>query len=154
MPTSWFRSSKPWARRERRCLPAALLAVLAVPSSCMAHTVTVGPLVIVHPIIAAPRPGDSHVCAHVTIRNRGDLPDRLLGMTIDSRAAKVVAQETGTGWGLAVPPRGKLELRQGICLRIPRPDRTLEPDMGMVPGRMEFERTGPVAIDFMIGPPD
>jgi len=137
-----------------QCLLLGLLLAAAGPA--LAHGYRFGDLEIIHPAVMVPSGQADCSCAHVKIVNHGAATEYLLGASI------AVAQRTylisiATGQGLAMPlrlaiaPGATLDLssHQG-CLFMSGITTTLEADMGVIPGRLRFERQGPIDIEFMI----
>ncbi|EAQ07557.1 copper chaperone PCu(A)C [Yoonia vestfoldensis] len=60
-----------------------MIAALLLPTSVIAHDYTVGGLQIIHPAAGATAPAAQAGAGYFQIVNKGDQPDRLIGVTAD-----------------------------------------------------------------------
>lgn len=134
----------------------ALCLVLTASGPALAHGYRFGDLEIVHPAVMVPSGQTDCSCAHVKIVNHGTATEYLLGASIAAAQHTYLVSFT-TGQGLAMPlrlaiaPGATLDLsRHQGCLFMSGITTALEADMGVIPGKLLFERQGPTDIDFMI----
>ena len=111
-------------RAQKIILPATVALVLTLAafiSFARSEEVTAGGLAVISAWARATPPGADVGAAYVTIENRGDIDDRLLGVTTPAAAA-VSMHETIEENGVAtmrpledpaVPAGGRLEMRPG-----------------------------------------
>jgi copper(I)-binding protein len=140
----------------KRVVPSLVFLLFGVVQA-QAHSLRVGNLEIVHPAITVPRPHADHTCAHMKISNRGVQTEYFLGARIGIASAAALMQfpEFGSEAILrkkvAIPPGETLDLRKpSWCLALTGIKVSLEPDTGVYPGTLLFERARKVEIEFMI----
>ncbi len=140
----------------KRVLPSLvslLLGVIQAP----AHTLRVGNLEIVHPAITVPRLHSGSTCAHMKIVNQGVQTEYLLGARVGMTNSAAFMQLLELGGEailrkrVAISPGETLDLsKPSWCLFLTGIKVALEPDAGVYPGTLLFERAGTVEIEFMI----
>ncbi len=145
-----------WSRR------AILVAALAtsLPSTAPAHEEVFGKIRIGHPWVQAAEAGaaGTYGCI-IEIKNEGDVPERLLGATLDGIGpgtlyeiiesdGKVTSRKVVGG--LAIKPRGSLELTPSTYqIRFGKIGKTLA-EGEMIEGTLVFDKLRSVPINFMI----
>lgn len=145
---------------KRMVLLAILAPALAAPT--LAHEVTVGPLLIIHPHIPQPATSAKSAGGYMAIVNNGTEAERLIGVETPI-AAKASLHESMTDAdgvssmtmldGIALPPGETVNLEPGaIHIMFMGLTGPLTQDK-MVKVTLVFEHMGPVEIEFMIDPP-
>lgn len=143
------------------------LAALPVGALCfgigvaMAHQVTQGDLALAHPFVMLdPRCGPEVTRAHVMlIINSGTQADRLLAAEMDQAGkGKLVRVVTADGKarrevladGIEIPAKGQIALMPpDLALEFPK-SRVALVEGGATKGSLTFQRTGKVAVTFMV----
>jgi copper(I)-binding protein len=141
---------------------AVFSAALAIglPSAAPAHEEVVGTIKIGHPWVRAAAAGAASTYgAIIEIKNEGDVPERLLGATLDGvgqGTIYAILEKDGkftsrkVEGGLAIEPHSSIELAPTTYqIRFGKVGKTLEQD-GMVEGTLVFEKAGKVPVHFMI----
>lgn len=140
-----------------------LLAALLLSTPVLAHSVAKGSIEIIHPNIPQPATGAMAAAGYMGISNRGDHPDRLIGVETPAAQSAMLHQST-------VDANGVASMAHVDALEIPAEDTVvLEPGgyhimlMGltqplvegqMVPGVLIFEQAGRIEMEFMVDPAD
>ena len=150
--------------------PAVLVAALAMslPSAVPAHEEVFGTLRIGHPWVRAAAAGaaGTYGCI-IEIKNEGDVPERLLGATLDGAGPGTlyeIIENDGkftsrkVVGGLAIKPHGSLELTPSTYqIRFGKIGKPLA-EGEMIEGTLVFDKLRSVPINFMIerkdSPPD
>lgn len=145
-----------------RISAAVLLAALAfgLPSAAPAHEEVFGKIKIGHPWVRAAAEGaTSTYGAIIEIKNEGDVPERLLGATLDGAGQGTIyaiVEKDGkftsrkVEGGLVIEPHGSIELSPATYqIRFGKVGKTLE-EGGMVEGTVVFEKAGSVPVHFMV----
>ncbi len=142
--------------------PAALLAALVIglPSAAPAHEEVFGKIRIGHPWVRAAAEGapGTYGCI-IEIKNEGDVPERLLGATLDGAGQGTlyeIVEKDGkyssrrVEGGLAIESHGSIELTPSTYqIRFGKVGKALKQD-GMVEGTLVFEKAGSVPVHFMV----
>jgi copper(I)-binding protein len=141
---------------------AVLAAALAIgiPTAVPAHEEVFGKLTIGHPWVRAAEAGaaGTYGCI-IEIKNDGDVPERLLGATLDGAGQGTIyeiVEKDGKftsrklEGGLAIEPHGRIELTPGTYqIRFGKVGTVLE-EGGMVEGTLVFEKAGSASVHFMV----
>jgi hypothetical protein len=129
---------------------------LAAASQALAHGYRFGDLEILHPAIMAPVARTGCTCAHVKIVNHGNQTEYFLGARISVAGHTALMQfadfgrESNLRTRVAIAPGGTLDLhRHSWCLFLSGLKSSVEPDMGVYSGTLQFERAGDIEIEFM-----
>jgi len=132
------------------------VAGLLAPTAAVAHEYNAGPIEIVHPAIMAPVARAGCTCAHVKIVNHGNQTEYFLGARINVAGHTALMQfadfgrEMNLQTRVAIAPGGTLDLhRHSWCLFLSGLKSSIEPDMGVYSGILQFERAGDIEIEFM-----
>jgi copper(I)-binding protein len=134
---------------------AVILTLMTIHAQ--AHSVRVGNLEFVHPVILVPQPGLDHTCAHVKIINHGDRVEYFRGVRLNVAGSVKLLMNFETGRvdispiRLAILPGRMLDLRSpSYCIFLSGLGVSLDADIGFYPGTFLFERAGEIPADFMI----
>jgi copper(I)-binding protein len=141
---------------------AVLGAVVAtsLPSTAPAHEEVFGKIRIGHPWVQAAEAGaaGTYGCI-IEIKNEGDIPERLLGATLDGAGPGTLYEIIETDGkltsrkvegGLAIKPRGSLELTPVTYqIRFGKVGKALVQGE-MIEGTLVFDKLRSVPINFMI----
>lgn len=137
-------------------IAAIVVAGPLAPAAAAAHEYNAGLIEIVHPAIMAPAAQAGCTCAHVKIVNHGASTEYFLGARIDVAGHTALMQfadfgrETNLRTRVAIAPGGILDLhRHSWCLFLSGLKSSIEPDMGVYSGILQFERAGDIEIEFM-----
>jgi copper(I)-binding protein len=143
----------------RLTLAVALLLGAAGPA-VRAHQVSQGDLALAHPFIRLdPRCKADVTRAHVMlIVNSGAKPDRLIGAELDQAGKGRLVRLAGVDGkaerqvlgGIEIPANGNVALMPPEwVIEFPKSRRALS-EGGATKGTLSFERTGKVAVTFMV----
>jgi copper(I)-binding protein len=134
---------------------AVILTLMTIHAQ--AHSVRVGNLEFVHPVIMVPRPGLDHTCAHVKIINYGDRVEYFRGVRLNVAGSVKLLMNSETGGveilpiHLAILPGRTLDLRSpSYCIFLSGLRVSFEADIGAYPGELLFEQAGEIDADFMV----
>ncbi len=131
---------------------------LALATAAHSADQTVGGLTFVHPHAAATRPAQLSDAGYLTIRNTGDQPDVLTGISAPFADAQLhVTKVDANGIStmapvasLEVPAHGAVEMKPGgYHIMMMGLSRVLEPGT-MVPLTLTFKNAGKVTVPFRI----
>ena len=137
---------------------AAFATALALATAAHAADQTAGALTFVHPHAAATRPAQLSDAGYLTIRNTGDQPDVLTGVSAafadaQLHVTKVDANGISTMAPVAnleIPAHGTVELKPGgYHIMLMGLNQTLQQG-AMVPITLTFKNAGKVTVTFMI----
>jgi periplasmic copper chaperone A len=149
-------------RRDLLRSAGALLAGLMTgrlfsAGAASAHEYEIGKLIVEHPWIRAPKPGESKAYLYAFIHNEGAEPDRLIGATGEKFGNFEIypdARSSAKGKGILIPPNATTTLAPGgayvLLLDI---KKHLEVGWGLEL-TLKFEKAGEVVIDAAIEAPD
>ena len=122
-----------------------------------AHEYEIGKLIVEHPWIRAPKPGETKAYLYAFIHNEGAEPDRLIGATGEKFGNFEIypdARSNAKGKGILIPANATTTLAPGgayvLLLDI---KKHLEVGWGLEL-TLKFEKAGEVVIDAAIEAPD
>jgi copper(I)-binding protein len=139
-----------------RLLGAATLLGIVLSSSVEAHDFKQGSMVIAHPFIRVDTKCDGKITrAYIMLlANKGAQADKLTGVTLQAgQKGKLIATPASqTLSAIDLPPKSDTAVMPpNYVIEFAVPSKDLQTG-GAIPGSLQFERAGKVAISFMVEP--
>ncbi|MGI9350794.1 MAG: copper chaperone PCu(A)C [Rhizobiaceae bacterium] len=142
-----------------RFLVAVLLILISLGVNVHAHEYQSGDLLIEHPHITKPLPGAKVSAGYLEITNRGDNPERLIGVTAGfSKKSQLhsieildgVAKMRPVKGGIEIPPGGSVKLKKGgfhlMFMKV-----SDDVDVGQLrPVKLLFEKAGTIEVEMIV----
>ena len=141
----------------RAAASGAVLA-LAVCGPVAAHEYEMGAITVEHPWLRAPNEGETTAHLYMTIENKGDAPDKLVGAKAEKIGKAIMHADPAhivMPPGIVVPPRGKVTLEPGDGPHVGLHDvKKMNPVGWGFELTLVFEKAGELTIDASVEAPD
>lgn len=147
---------EPLRSRLRAAASGAILA-LAVCGPVAAHEYEIGKITVEHPWLRAPNEGETTAHLFMTIENKGDTPDKLVGAKAEKIGKAIMHADPAhivMPPGIVVPPHAKVTLEPGGAHVGLHDVKKMNPVGWGFELTLVFEKAGEVTIDASVEAPD